>query len=64
MGAYTQVRAEALVFEHELGFAPNVSSSWPNKIPKLMWRGVPMVEVRQVSRGISSTCKREGEMGS
>jgi hypothetical protein len=24
--------------------------SWSRKIPKLMWRGVPMVEVRHVSR--------------
>lgn len=23
--------------------------SWSKKIPKLIWRGVPMVEVRQVS---------------
>lgn len=25
--------------------------SWGAKIPKLLWRGVPMVDVRQVSRG-------------
>jgi hypothetical protein len=26
--------------------------SWSKKIPKLIWRGVPMVEVRQVSGSI------------
>lgn len=33
--------------ESELAIGPD---SWSKKIPKLIWRGVPMVEVRHVSR--------------
>lgn len=38
--------------EESLGLVVNDTSTyqtnWDNKIKKLMWRGVPMVDVRQV----------------
>lgn len=56
VGAYTEVRDQTEKVEESLGLLHNgsqlVSSSWQHKIPKLLWRGVPMVEVRQVSRHI------------
>jgi hypothetical protein len=54
VGAYTEVRDKAREYEERLGLSMNgstvVSSSWDAKTDKLMWRGVPMVEVRNVSR--------------
>ena len=53
MGAYTEVRDKTLAFEEQMGLEIDdsgvVSSNWKNKMPKLLWRGSPMVEVRQVS---------------
>jgi hypothetical protein len=53
VGAYTEVRDKAKNFEEGLGlhFDANgtvETSSWNQKEAKLMWRGVPMVDVRQV----------------
>jgi hypothetical protein len=59
IGSYSQVREETLAYEEDkMGLRFNGTgteeegleySSWDKKIKKLMWRGVPMVEVRQVS---------------
>jgi hypothetical protein len=52
VGAYTDVRRQTAKYEEELGLVMNGSSvlhdSWGAKTKKLLWRGVPMVEVRQV----------------
>lgn len=52
VGAYVDVRRETLAYEEKLGLAFNgseiKSDSWNRKIRKLMWRGAPMVEIRQV----------------
>jgi len=54
VGAYSEVRRKTLTYEHELGLVLNSTDdsvlvdSWGAKTPKLMWRGVPMVDVRQV----------------
>ncbi|KAK4690016.1 hypothetical protein P7C73_g85, partial [Tremellales sp. Uapishka_1] len=55
VGSYSQVRAESLLFEEtklDLQLSSSDPStirhdSWEKKIKKLMWRGSPMVEVRQ-----------------
>lgn len=63
VGAYTEVRDKSRAYEEALGLRYNgtelVSSSWSEKIPKLLWRGVPMVDVRQVgcSPFMSATCR-------
>ena len=54
VGAYTEVRDKAKAFEEDLGLHFDVNgtvetSSWDKKEPKLLWRGVPMVDVRGVS---------------
>ena len=53
VGAYSEVRAKSLAYEQGLGLVHGEENevlvdSWQAKTPKLMWRGVPMVEVRQV----------------
>jgi hypothetical protein len=53
VGAYTEVRDKAKAFETDLGLMMDANgtvetSSWDRKEAKLMWRGVPMVDVRQV----------------
>lgn len=54
VGAYTEVRDKTLAFEQDMGLEVNgsdvLASNWADKTPKLFWRGVPMVEVRHVSR--------------
>ncbi|WWC90330.1 uncharacterized protein L201_005263 [Kwoniella dendrophila CBS 6074] len=52
VGAYSEVRAKSLEYEHNLGLRLNdelevLHDSWENKTQKLFWRGAPMVEVRQ-----------------
>ena len=47
------MRAKAKDFETDHGLSFDVNgtvevSNWDTKVPKLMWRGVPMVAVRQV----------------
>jgi hypothetical protein len=61
VGAYTEVRDKAKAFEedHGLRFDANGTveiSNWKTKVPKLMWRGVPMVDVRQVRFLVLSRC--------
>lgn len=36
--------------------------SWGAKIPKLLWRGVPMVDVRQVSSGVQVIAVRPSKL--
>lgn len=52
VGAYSEVRDTALAFEQRLGLEYNgtdvTTSNWDKKTRKLFWRGVPMVQIRQV----------------